>query len=30
LDVGPPPMHRAEPPAPGASAKELEARGDEL
>lgn len=30
LDVGPPPMHRAEPPAPGATAKELETRGDEL
>ncbi len=30
LEVGPPPLHRAEPPAPGASAKELESRGDEL
>ncbi len=30
LDVGPPPLHRAEPPAPGATAKELEKRGDEL
>ena len=30
LDVGPPPMHRAEPPSPGASAMELEKRGDEL
>jgi len=30
LQVGPPPMHRAEPPAPGASSDELEQRGDEL
>jgi tetratricopeptide (TPR) repeat protein len=30
LQVGPPPMRRAEPPAPGASAEELEKRGDEL
>jgi tetratricopeptide (TPR) repeat protein len=30
LEVGPPPLHRAEPPAPGASAKELESRGDAL
>lgn len=30
LQVGPPPIHRAEPPAPGASAEELEKRGDEL
>ncbi len=30
LDVGPPPLHRAEPPEPGATAKELEKRGDEL
>ncbi len=30
LEVGPPPLHRAEPPAPGASAEELEQRGDEL
>jgi tetratricopeptide (TPR) repeat protein len=30
LEVGPPPLHRAEPPAPGATAKELESRGDEL
>src|SRR5208337_3951992 len=30
LQVGPPPMHRAEPPAPGASPEELEQRGDEL
>src|SRR5271166_6805893 len=30
LEVGPPPLHRAEPPAPGASAEELERRGDEL
>lgn len=30
VQVGPPPMHRAEPPAPGASAEELEARGDQL
>jgi tetratricopeptide (TPR) repeat protein len=30
LQVGPPPMHRAEPPAPGVSPEELERRGDEL
>lgn len=30
LEVGPPPLHRTEPPAPGATAKELESRGDEL
>ncbi len=30
LEVGPPPLHRAEPPAPGATAKELESRGDAL
>jgi len=30
LEVGPPPQHRVEPPAPGATAKELEARGDGL
>jgi tetratricopeptide (TPR) repeat protein len=30
LEVGPPPVHRAEPPAPGASVEELEARADEL
>ena len=30
LQVGPPPLHRAEPPAPGVSAKELENRGDQL
>lgn len=30
VQVGPLPMRRAEPPAPGASAVELEARGDEL
>jgi tetratricopeptide (TPR) repeat protein len=30
LEVGPPPLHRAEPPAPGATAKELESRGDSL
>ena len=30
VQVGPLPMRRAEPPAPGASAAELEARGDEL
>jgi tetratricopeptide (TPR) repeat protein len=30
LEVGPPPLHRAEPPAPGASAEQLEQRGDEL
>jgi tetratricopeptide (TPR) repeat protein len=30
LEVGPPPFHRADPPAPGASPEELEKRGDEL
>jgi tetratricopeptide (TPR) repeat protein len=30
LEVGPPPLHRAAPPAPGASTEELEKRGDEL
>ena len=30
VEVGPPPLHRAGPPAPGATAKELESRGDEL
>jgi tetratricopeptide (TPR) repeat protein len=30
LQVGPPPQHRAQPPAPGASPEELEQRGDEL
>jgi len=30
LQVGPPPMHRADPPAPGASPDDLEQRGDEL
>lgn len=30
LDVGPPPLHRAEPPSPGASAKDLETSGDVL
>lgn len=30
LEVGPPPIHRAEPPAPGATPDELEKRGDEL
>jgi len=30
LEVGPPPMHRADPPAPGATPEELEKRGDEL
>ena len=30
LEVGPPPFHRADPPAPGASPGELEKRGDEL
>ena len=30
LQVGPPPMHRADPPAPGASREDLEKRGDEL
>jgi len=30
VQVGPPPLHRAEPPAPGATAAELEERGDRL
>jgi tetratricopeptide (TPR) repeat protein len=30
LEVGPPPIHRADPPAPGATPEELETRGDEL
>jgi tetratricopeptide (TPR) repeat protein len=30
LEVGPPPLHRADPPAPGATPEELEGRGDEL
>jgi len=30
LQVGPPPLHRVEPPAPGASPEELDQRGDEL
>ena len=30
VEVGPPPLHRVEPPSPGASAEELEKRGDEL
>jgi tetratricopeptide (TPR) repeat protein len=30
LEVGPPPLHRADPPAPGATPEQLEARGDEL
>ena len=30
LQVGPPPLHRAEPPAPGASAEQLESTGDQL
>ncbi len=30
LQVGPPPLHRAEPPAPGATPGELESRGDQL
>ncbi|MFZ0799173.1 MAG: tetratricopeptide repeat protein [Terriglobales bacterium] len=30
LQVGPPPLHRADPPAPGASPEELEQRGDDL
>jgi tetratricopeptide (TPR) repeat protein len=30
LEVGPPPLHRVDPPAPGATAVELEQRGDEL
>jgi tetratricopeptide (TPR) repeat protein len=30
LEVGPPPLHRAEPPASGSSPEKLEARGDSL
>ncbi len=30
VEVGPPPLHRSEPPAPGATPEELEKRGDEL
>jgi tetratricopeptide (TPR) repeat protein len=30
LEVGPPPLHRVDPPIPGVSAEELEVRGDEL
>lgn len=30
LEVGPPPLHRADPPAPGATPEQLEQRGDEL
>jgi tetratricopeptide (TPR) repeat protein len=30
VEVGPPPLHRVEPPAPGASPAELEKQGDEL
>ena len=30
VEVGPPPLHRADPPAPGATPEELERRGDEL
>src|ERR1017187_195401 len=30
VEVGPPPLHRADPPAPGATPYELEQRGDEL
>ena len=30
VEVGPPPIHRAAPPAPGATPEELEKRGDEL
>jgi len=30
LQVGPPPLHRAEPPSPGATPDQLEKRGDEL
>lgn len=30
LEVGPPPLHRADPPTPGAAPAELENRGDEL
>jgi tetratricopeptide (TPR) repeat protein len=30
LEVGPPPLHRVEPPAPGATPEQLEQRGDDL
>ena len=30
LEVGPPPLHRADPPAPGATPEQLETRGDVL
>jgi tetratricopeptide (TPR) repeat protein len=30
LEVGPPPMHRADPPAPSATSEDLEKQGDEL
>ncbi len=30
VEVGPPPLHRAEPPTPGATPEELEKRGDDL
>jgi tetratricopeptide (TPR) repeat protein len=30
LQVGPPPLHRSDPPAPGATAQDLDKRGDEL
>jgi tetratricopeptide (TPR) repeat protein len=30
LEVGPPPLHRADPPAPSATPEDLEQRGDEL
>lgn len=30
LQVGPPPLHRAEPPSPGATREELEKQGDQL
>src|SRR5258706_1232779 len=30
VEVGPPPLHRADPPSPGATPEELETRGDEL
>ncbi len=30
LEVGPPPLHRVDPPAAGASPEELEERGDDL
>jgi tetratricopeptide (TPR) repeat protein len=30
LEVGPPPLHRVDPPAPGATPEQLEQRGDEL